>query len=346
MSNFNTMLTIKIIVAFTLAMLYVILFSSKDDIKATEIIFALMTFVPLFISIFLRRRLSPRFETIINNILICSVWFIIGFFIFKITNDEDTMRKIPYPVFFISLAIYALMFIFSGAILLVKLLEDAEVSAQLKQDKTSKKLKEIENITKMVISSSSGIRDFNSLFEKIISEKPNIVIIAGNLLSMSTNEGANLVNNYLNQGEKNVMKLLIPESSQSFLSAVKTQIKESSLNRLEIFVADPFWFLQGIAILGKRKVDDNSRIEPFGCIFYKIKLSKDDENSKEGIYIDLRTTDAVEIKDSFAAYYSLLNSLEYSEGAYKVKKIFTKRNPETKKDEIFHVKKQIKWDTI
>jgi energy-coupling factor transporter transmembrane protein EcfT len=306
------------------------------------LIFTLITVLSAFLPQKLFMGKSPETKIWLNNISICSFWFVIGFFIFKVTTSKDVLDKIPYSVFLITFAVLVIMFSFSAFVMIFTINEESQQTRK-SINEYGEKVKEYE---KLLVSNSSGIKDFNSLLGKIISENPDVVIIAGNLLSMSTSEGANLVNKYLNQSTTNVIKLLIPASSKSLLSTVKTKINTSVLDRLEVFVADPFWFLQGIVILGRRRVADNSRIDPYGCIFYKIKMSVDDENSKEGIYIDLKNNNAGEIKDSFAAYYSLLNSLEYTEGAYTVKKTFTKKNSTTNKNEAFLAKKQIFWETI
>ena len=285
----------------------------------------------------------PELTIWIDNVGIASFWFIIGFFVFKVTTSKEILDKIPFAIFFITFTIIVVVFSFSVLFSVISVQQESQKTRTAVTAVSEK----VDRYERLLESSSGGIGDFPTLFKKVIAEQPDIILIAGNLLTMSTNDGADLVNEYLLRRDTNKLKLIIPESSKSLLPVVKSKIGPGMLNRLEIYVANPFWFLQGILILGRRKIStDDNRIDPYGCIYYNIKTNQNGEYSKEGIYIDLKNTSYGDLKDSFAAYYSLMNTLEYSEGDYKVNKVFKKWNSRTRKDEIIIAKNQVIWNTI
>jgi len=120
------------------------------------------------------------------------------------------------------------------------------------------------------------------------------------------------------------LKLIIPETSRKYLTDIKERVGTKLLNQIECYICEPFWFIQGVVIIGKLPlVQRNNALTPLGCFYYKTKFSDDDVMSDEGIFIDLKDRSGDDFTEAVRAYYFLLNTSEYEQNQYKVKKIFS-----------------------
>jgi hypothetical protein len=102
--------------------------------------------------------------------------------------------------------------------------------------------------------SRSSVKGFDELITTIAEKKGNVLLVAGNLLSLKTDPGTQLLIKFLDQNSSNVLKLVVPTSSGIYISELKNKIiaiNQKYLSRISVTIQEPFWFLQGIVIIGK-----------------------------------------------------------------------------------------------
>ena len=172
----------------------------------------------------------------------------------------------------------------------------------------------------------SGIKGFEELLKAVKDKEGNALAVAGNLLSLKTEKGINLLKTFLNGDSSNELKLIIPKESKKYLKNIKDKINLNVLeSQVRVLVYEPFWFLQGIVIIGKTTSEYEHAMTPLGCYYYKTKFSEQEDITEDGLYIDLSTQDIYsDYPQAINAYYFLLNTLKYVQEPYEVEKVFKK----------------------
>lgn len=169
----------------------------------------------------------------------------------------------------------------------------------------------------------SGVKGFEQLLAAVEEKDGNALAAAGNLLSLKTDRGMELLNSFLENSDNEVY-LFIPEDSTVYLSEVKEKIvSENYLERIKGKRYDPFWFMQGIVTIMKTDEHPDHEVDVIGCYFYKPRTSEDEEMAEEGIYIDFTGSERRSDRcQSVNAYFSLMRELEYTNHPYRLSKIF------------------------
>jgi len=185
-----------------------------------------------------------------------------------------------------------------------------------------------EKTVKNAMSNRSGIKGFEELLKAVRDKGGNVLAVAGNLLSLKTEKGIDLLKTFLNGDSSNKLKLIISKESKKYLRNIKDKINLDVLvSQVSVLVYEPFWFLQGIVIIGKTASEYEHAMAPLGCYYYKIKFSEGEDMAEDGLYIDLSKQDIyTDYPQAINAYYFLLNTLKYSQSPYEVEKVFKKNS--------------------
>lgn len=275
------------------------------------VVFVFLTLIPIILSttsLFQMIKKKEWFSSICLNLKYSSSFFIFGIFFTRILVKKELLQ-FPGSVVFFAIMIYAIVIIGSFGYYVLTYFYN--------MDKT------IEDNTKAL--KRSNIKGFNELLQTIETKNANILAVAGNLLSMKTKTGIELLGKFLSKNESNRLKLIIPEESQQYLKIIKQKINGSLLDKIEVLVYKQFWFLQGVVIIGEMKSEYEHAITPVGCYYYKTKFSEEEDMAEDGIFIDLSKQDIhADYPQAVSAYYFLMNTLKYSQNPYEVEKVFKK----------------------
>jgi hypothetical protein len=275
------------------------------------VIFALLTLIPIILStipLFQTIKKKKWFSTMCLNLKYSSSFFIFGMFFTRILVKKELLQ-FPGSVVFFSIMIYAIVIIGSFGYYFLTYFYN--------MDKT------IEDNTKAL--KRSNIKGFDELLQTIETKDANVLAVAGNLLSIKTKIGIGLLKKFLDKNTSNSLKLIIPEESQQYLTTIKQEIDKSLLIQIEVLVYKPFWFLQGVVIIGKKEPEYKHAITPVGCYYYKTKFSEEEDMAEDGIFIDLSKKDIYDnYSQAVSAYYFLMNTLKYSKSPYEVEEVFKK----------------------
>ncbi len=183
-----------------------------------------------------------------------------------------------------------------------------------------------EKTVKDAMSNRSGIKGFEELLKAVRDKGGNVLAVAGNLLSLKTEKGIDLLKTFLNEDSSNKLKLIISKESKKYLRNIKDKINLDVLvSQVSVLVYEPFWFLQGVVIIGKTAPEYEYAMTPLGCYYYKIKFSEGEDMTEDGLYIDLSKQNIyTDYPQAINAYYFLLNTLKYGQSPYEVEKVFKK----------------------
>ena len=114
-------------------------------------------------------------------------------------------------------------------------------------------------------------------------------------------------------------------SGSDYMKTIKENIDNSLWDRVTITIHEPFWFIQGIVIVGKKKsVGGEFDMDLLGCFFYKIKNSERDPMSVGGVFTSFKEKTSDAFSQGIRTYHFLLSQLEYINHPYTIKKIITK----------------------
>lgn len=298
--------------ALTLTMCFIYYFENMAN-RNMIVIFAVLTIATCFsplLPILREPREKEWFSVVTSNFKYSSFLFVSGIFFTRLLVREELMQ-FPGSVIFFSIMIFGIIMVFSFGYFIIDYMH--------KSDKT------IENNTKAL--QRSSIKGFEELLKAVEEKGGNVLVVAGNLLSLKTDKGIELLKKFLGRNSSNKVKLIIPEESQRYLKIIKQKINKANLlNQIEVLVYKPFWFLQGVVIIGRIPESEYEHaMTPVGCYYYKTRFSEEEDMAEDGIFIDLSKQDIyTDYSQAVSAYYFLMNTLSYSQSPYEVTKVFKK----------------------
>lgn len=286
----------------------------QPDFRPFTIWLILLTVIPLVIKQFLPKKseledLVVKYSDMLTNLKYSSLIFVVGIYFvlfsdFKILSENNLYSYLTASTVIIIFFIFALGYSF-----IIKDVEEKKYRKSMQDD-----INQIMN--------RSGITGLNELLEIIESKDANVLLVAGNLLSMNTEKGIELLNTFLKKSTTNKLKLIIPPDSKVYLANIKKRIPKY-FHQIEGFICEPFWFLQGVVIIGKIPTPQRENaITPIGCFYYKTRYSKDEVMSNEGIFIETGSDTNANFAQAVCAYYFLINTFKYSQNQYEVKQVF------------------------
>lgn len=310
----------------------------QPEFRPFTICLVLLTVIPLVVKLILPENSEledfvEKYSDMLTNFKYSSLIFVFGIY-FVVFSDFTILSENNWYSYLTASTVIIIFFVL--AIGYSTIIKDVE----------KEKYREIMQDGINQIKNRSGIKGLNELLETIESKEANVLLVAGNLLSMNTEKGIELLNTFLKKSGTNKLKLIIPQDSKKYLADIKKKIPKY-FHQIEGFICEPFWFLQGIVIIGKiPKPPRKNAITPIGCFYYKTKYSKDEVISNEGIFIETGSDINTNFAQAVCAYYFLMNTFEYSQNQYEVKQVFWDIS-NNKKPEIHNPKIEIiDWGKI
>ena len=158
---------------------------------------------------------------------------------------------------------------------------------------------------------NNSVMPIDDFINKLKGEQITLAV-SGNLLSLKTQFGMNLLKKFLDMNDNNNIEIYIPDDSRSYIEELEKQFKNYK-NRIKLSIIKPFVFQQGIVIaLRKIETDYGAGIVPVGYYLYKPKQSENEEIAKNGVFVDIDQNNKNDIWNYAGALYRHLNYQEYN----------------------------------
>ncbi|MEI7868461.1 MAG: hypothetical protein WCI11_11265 [Candidatus Methylumidiphilus sp.] len=266
---------------------------------------------------------SDLYLSMIQNFKVSSFFIIAGLLLASVSNNDISVFEV-----WLTSAIYVSMLLCSGIYCLIDQLNKQGKRSEQQDERSEQQDQRNQQLIDIIASNAealnrSNIKGFDELLTTIGKNKGNVLLVAGNLLSLKTIKGIKLLMNFLDQHPSNVLKIVVPASSRKYINELKDNVDAKYLERISVTIQKPFWFLQGIVIIGKAE-NCGDEITPIGCYYYKSIFSDAEAIAEDGVYIDLSSQPLQgDYCQSVCAYYSLLNNLTYRDKYYFVNKDFS-----------------------
>jgi len=128
------------------------------------------------------------------------------------------------------------------------------------------------------------ITRLDAFLDSIGTSQANRLAVAGNLLALKTPSGLALLEKFLSGGSDNRLELFIPKSSETALSDIKGGISANLLERIDVYIYEPFWFMPGVVLVGDVDPCRANEIRPVGCFFYNPMRREGGMTPKSGVF--------------------------------------------------------------
>lgn len=312
-----------VFLGITLFVLLLYVIFNKDD-RCFALIWLIITAIP-----FLEKLWSPKWlkssdaQHILSNFKFSSFLFVLGALFYKFIEYINSLPGDKLKILqgelnplswklFLLITVYIILFLYALAYLVI--------NEMRKKDHVIEEL--------IDANEKSNITDWDKFLEIVKNGGGNVITAVGNLLSLSTKLGSHLLAEFLQENTNNIVNLIMSEDmcKSDYIKIIKSNIDDSLWNRINLIIHEPFWFIQGFVIVGKKNsIGGEFDMSPLGCFYYKIRGSQSESMPAGGVFTDLKEKNIDPyLYQGIRTYHFLLSQLEYISHPYTIKKIITK----------------------